>query len=77
MKRFIVTSAGPDRFGLVALCQRYVDDQWLAEHVTAEQAAAMMTEQFKRAILAELQLLDVRCEEAAAQASQGTHRKGL
>lgn len=66
MKKFIVTSAGTDRFGLVAQCQRYVDDQWLAEHVTTEQAGAMMAEQFKRAILAELQLLDVRCEKSTA-----------
>lgn len=61
MKRFIVTSAGPDRFGLMALCQRYADEQWLADHATPEQAGEMMAE-----ILAELQLLEVRCEKTTA-----------
>ena len=35
---------------------------------TTEQAGEMLAEQFKRAILAELQLLDVRCESATAKA---------
>lgn len=61
MKRFTVTTDGPDRLGLVALCQRYVDEQWLADHATPEQAAAMLREQFRRAVLAEIELLDVRC----------------
>jgi hypothetical protein len=34
MKRFTVTSEGQDRLGLVAIAQAYVDDQWLAAHMT-------------------------------------------
>ena len=59
------STAGPDRFGLVTLCQRYVDEQWLADHATPEQAAEMLREQFRRAVLAEIELLEVKCAEAS------------
>lgn len=62
IKRFAVTTEGPDQFGLAALCQRYCDEQWLADHATPEQAAEMVREQFRRALLAEIELLNVRCE---------------
>lgn len=44
MKSFTVASEGPDQFGLVTLCQRYIDEQWLADHATPEQAAEMVRE---------------------------------
>jgi hypothetical protein len=65
MKRFTVTSDGQDRLGLVSLAQAYIDDQWLAEHMTAEQAADAMRVQFRRAVLAELEMIEVRCEEVS------------
>lgn len=66
MKRFTVSSEGPDRFGFMALAQAYIDEQWLAAHMTPEQVADAMREQFRRAILAEIELLDDRCEETDA-----------
>lgn len=66
MKRFTVTAAGPDRFGLAKLAQEYIDGQWLAAHMFPEEAAEAMREQFRRAIMAEIELLDVRCVEAKA-----------
>lgn len=61
MKTFTVTTEGPDRFGLVALCQRYCDEQWLADHAKPEQASEMLREQFRRALLSEIEMLDIRC----------------
>jgi hypothetical protein len=34
VKRFIVTSEGSDRFGLAKLAQAYIDEPWLADHMT-------------------------------------------
>ena len=65
MKIFTVTTEGQNRLGLRELCERYVNDQWLAAHMTPEQAAESVLDQFKRAVLAELELLDVRCVEAS------------
>lgn len=68
MKRFTVSSASADRFGLAALCQTYCDEQWTAAHATPEQDAAILAEQFKRAILQELQLIEITCFEDKANA---------
>ena len=44
MKRFTVNTEGTDRFGLAKLAQAYIDEQWLADHMTPEQAAEAMQE---------------------------------
>lgn len=60
MRTFVVTTDGRDRLGLRELCERYVNDQWFAAHATDELAAEALLEQFRRAVKAELELLDVR-----------------
>jgi hypothetical protein len=58
---FKVTTDGRNRLGLVALLERFANEQWLPEHMTDEQAAASVLDSFKRAIAGELELLpDVR-----------------
>ena len=52
-------TAEENRLGLRELCQRHVDDQWVAAHMTDEQAAESLLDQFKRAVRAELELLAV------------------
>jgi hypothetical protein len=37
------------------LCQRYVDEQWVAAHMTDQQAAESLLDQFKRAVRAEME----------------------
>ena len=60
MKRLIATTEGENKLGLRELLQRYVDDQWTADHYTDEQRAEILLDQFKRAILSELELLDLK-----------------
>ena len=61
MRRFTVTTEGQNALGLRELCEAYCHDQWLAAHMTAEQAADSVLDQFKRAVRAELELLEVAC----------------
>ena len=56
---FIVTTEGPDRLGLRDLCQRFADERWTAGHMTPEQAAESVLDEFKRAVRQELELLQV------------------
>ncbi len=56
VKRFIVASEWQDGLGIVALAQAYIDGQWLSDHMMPEQADAMR-EQFRRAVLAELEMM--------------------
>ena len=42
MRRFVVTTEGPNRLGLRELCEQFANDQWSAAHMTAEQAAAVL-----------------------------------
>jgi hypothetical protein len=60
MRTFVVTTEGQDRLGLRELCERYVNDQWFAAHATDELAAEALLDQFKRAVKAELELLECR-----------------
>ena len=59
MRTFTVTTDGENRLGLREVCQRYVDDQWVAAHMTDEQAVEALLDLFKRAVRAELDLLTV------------------
>ena len=60
MRQFVVTTEGQNRLGLRELCEQYVNDQWFAAHASDELAAEALLEQFKRAVLGELELLEVR-----------------
>ena len=59
MPRFTVTTEGANRLGLRELCQQFTEERWVAEHLTPEQAAESVLDEFKRAVLAELELLQV------------------
>lgn len=63
MRRFVVTTEGPNRLDLRESCEQFANDQWSASHMTAEQAAEALQEQFRRAVLQELELLQVECED--------------
>ena len=55
MRHFTVTTEGQNKLGLREVCERYVSEQWLADHMTPEQAAEPVLAQFKRAVAAELE----------------------
>ena len=61
MRRFKVSTEGLNNLGLRELCEDYCNDQWLAAHMTPEQAAESVLDQFKRAVRGELELLEVEC----------------
>ena len=48
-----------NRLGLREMLQRYADEQWVADHMTKELAAASVLDSFKRAVAQELELLDL------------------
>ncbi len=57
---FTVHSAGPDRTRMVAFAQRYIDELWIPTHLSSDQARAFVLDQFRRAVAADLELLEVR-----------------
>jgi hypothetical protein len=63
MGRFVVTTEGQNLLRLRELCERFANDQWTAAHMTPEQAADALLDQFRRAVLQELELLQVECVE--------------
>jgi hypothetical protein len=63
MRRFLVRTDGQNMLGLRELCQRYCDERWVAAHMTAEQAAESLLDEFKRAVQQELKMLEVECVE--------------
>ena len=54
---------GQNRLGLRELCQQFVDEQRVAVHLPADQAAEYVLREFKRLVKAELELLEVRCQQ--------------
>jgi hypothetical protein len=56
MRKFAVTTEGQNRLG-------FVDEQWVAVHLPADQAAESVPREFKRAVRTELELLEVRCQK--------------
>jgi hypothetical protein len=64
MQTFHATTEGQNRLGLRELLQRYADEQWVADHLTLEQAAESVLDCFKRAVRQELELLELECREA-------------
>jgi hypothetical protein len=63
MRRFVATTEGPNRLALRELLQRYAEEQWVASHMTPEQAAGSMLDGFKRAVRQELELMQLKCIE--------------
>jgi hypothetical protein len=59
MQRFVVTAEGSSRLGLRQLCQDCINDLWIPVHLDDEQTTAFALDWFKRAVLAELELLEV------------------
>lgn len=53
MHHFTVTTEGQNKLGLREVLERYVNEQWLADHMAPEQAAESVLDQFKRAVAAE------------------------
>jgi hypothetical protein len=62
MRTFTATTEGPNRLGLRELLQRYADEQWVANHMTDEQAAESVLDCFKRALGQELEMLELTRE---------------
>jgi hypothetical protein len=50
VRTFIATNEGRNGLGLRELLQGYVEEQWVAEHPTPEQAAESLLDCFKRAV---------------------------
>jgi hypothetical protein len=61
MRHFTVSTEGQNRLGLRELCQRFADEQWVADHLTSKQAAESVLREFKRAARAELEMLEMKC----------------
>jgi hypothetical protein len=61
MRTFQATTAGPNRLGLRELLQTYAEGQWVADHMTPEQAAESVLDCFKRTVRQELDLLELEC----------------
>ena len=59
MRTFTATTEGQNRLRLRELLQRYADEQWVANHLTKEQAAAAVLSTFKAAVINELKLKSV------------------
>jgi len=69
MRTFTVSTEGTNRLALRELCQRYVDEQWVADDFTDEQAAESLLEKFKRAVRAESELLTIAATSAVVHSA--------
>ena len=63
MRRFTAKTDGRNRLGLRELCEQYANDQWVAAHMTSEQAAESVLDCFRKAGMQELKLLELECRE--------------
>lgn len=63
MRTFTAKTEGQNRLGLRELLQGYADEQWVADHLTPEQAADAVLDTFKRTVRQELELLELRCAD--------------
>jgi hypothetical protein len=60
MRHFIAKTEGRNRLGLCELLQQYANEQWVADHLTLEEAADSVLESFRRAVRQELELLELK-----------------
>ena len=58
--KFEASTNGVDRFALTDALQWFADDFWLPDHVTAEQAPAIILDAFKRKVIGHLELLELK-----------------
>jgi hypothetical protein len=56
---FRVTSHGPNRLSLVEISRRCLDERRLADHFKDEQASDTGIDQFRRAVLVQVETLEV------------------
>jgi hypothetical protein len=61
MRTFHATTEGQNRLGLRELLERWANEQWIADHMTPEQAAESVLDTFKRSVRQELELLELEC----------------
>lgn len=61
---FTVTTESRDRLALRQLCENCANGQWLLDHCRSEQKDTIVLGQFKRAVSAEMDLLEVRFIDA-------------
>ncbi len=51
---------GIDKLGLAALLETFANDQWIGEHYSEEQAVEAVMDRFRRLVVAELEMVEVR-----------------
>ena len=56
---FQALTEGQNRLGLVELCNRFANEQWLPIDVSPELAAELVLDRFKKQLYQELELLNV------------------
>lgn len=61
MRKFVANSESQKFPAFIELCQRFCDEQWVADHLDDEQATESVLDQFKRTMGRELELLEIRC----------------
>lgn len=62
--RFTVTTEKPGPLAIHELHERHANALWVPAHLTEEQAAAFVLEHFRRQVEAEVQIVDIACEDA-------------
>ncbi|MEM1228060.1 MAG: hypothetical protein AAGJ40_20410 [Planctomycetota bacterium] len=55
-----------DRLGLAAMLEAYANDQWVAEHLSAEETARVILDRFGRLVAQEMQLIELTAKQATA-----------
>jgi hypothetical protein len=60
-----VSTEGQNRLGLAKLCQEHADSMWVPDHLTPEQAEHFVMDHFRRLLIREVKVLEVKCVEAA------------
>jgi len=63
---FRASTVGNNRFGLPELCEQYINELWLPDHLLPDQTAGSALDRFKRAVMNDLAMLSVEADEAIA-----------
>ncbi len=59
-RHFQAIHHGTDKLGLAALLEAFANDQWIGEHYSEEQACELLLDRFKKLVVAELEMVEVR-----------------
>lgn len=62
--RFVVTTDSKDPLDLCRICNDFANNLWVPTHLSPEQAEQFVLDQFRRTVLAELELLDITAMQA-------------